>query len=162
MADDLKRVGLTFKADGTADFQKALKDVNTAVSENYAEFKLAQSQWDKNTKALTKLGDKQKYLQGQTALYSDKVSVLREQLKEMTDAEGKNSEKIEKKKQKLNETQTALENYRNKVDKLSAELSKLESEEDKNETAIEKKHQELEKAQKAVADYGERQACYTD
>lgn len=156
MADDLKRVGLTFKADGTADFQKALKDVNTAVSENYAEFKLAQSQWDKNTKALTKLGDKQKYLQGQTALYSDKVSVLREQLKEMSDAEGKNSEKIEKKKQKLNETQTALENYRNKVDKLSAELSKLESEEDKNETAIEKKRQELEKAQKAVADYGER------
>jgi len=156
MADELKRVGLTFKADGTTDFKKSLKEVNAAVSENYSEFKLAQSQWDKNTQSLTKLADKQKYLQGQTELYSDKVKILQEQLKSMSDAEGKNSEKIEKKKQKLQETQTALENYRNKVDKLQAELEKLESEENKNETAIEKKRQELEKAQKAVADYGER------
>ena len=154
MADDLKRVGLSFKADGTADFKKSLKEVNSAVSENYSQFKLAQSQWDKNTKSLTKLADKQKYLQGQTQLYSDKVKILEEQLKSMSDSEGKNAEKIEKKKQKLQETQTALENYRNKVSKLQEELTRMESEEGKNETAIEKKRQELEKAQKAVADYG--------
>ena len=28
MADELKRVGLTFSADGTANFKRALKDVN--------------------------------------------------------------------------------------------------------------------------------------
>ena len=156
MADDLKRVGLSFKADGTADFTRSLKEVNSAVSENYAQFKLAQSQWDKNTSALTKLGDKQKYLQGQTQLYTDKVKILEEQLKDMSDSEGKNAEKIEKKKQKLQETQTTLENYRNKVTKLQDELSKMESEENKNEAAIEKKRSELEKAQKAVTDYGSK------
>lgn len=162
MADDLKRVGLLFKADGTVDFKKSLKEVSSAVSENTAEFKLAKSQWDKNTKAMTKLADKQKYLQGQTELYADKVKILEEQLKSMSDTEGKNAEKIEKKKQKLQETQTVLEGYRHKVDKLQEELTKMESEENKNEAAIEKKRQELEKAQKAVADYGSKSEKLSD
>lgn len=162
MADDLKRVGLSFKADGTVDFKKSLKEVSSAVAENTAEFKLAQSQWDKNTKEMTKLADKQKYLQGQTALYTDKVKILEEQLKSMSDTEGKNAEKIEKKKQKLQETQTVLEGYRNKVNKLQDELTKMESEENKNEAAIEKKRQELEKAQKAVADYGSKSEKLSD
>lgn len=34
MADELKRVGLVFKADGAADFQKTMQQVNTAVQEN--------------------------------------------------------------------------------------------------------------------------------
>lgn len=33
MADELKRVGLVFKADGAADFQKTMQQVNTAVQE---------------------------------------------------------------------------------------------------------------------------------
>lgn len=153
MADELKRVGLTFSADGTANFKRALKDVNTAVSENYAEFRMAQAQWDKNTKALTKLGDKQKYLQGQTELYSDKVKLLKEQLEDMNDKEEKNSKELESKKQKYKETQASLESYQNKVTKLQSELSKLEDSEQGNEKAIEKTKQELESAQKAVSDY---------
>lgn len=153
MADELKRVGLTFSADGTANFKRALKDVNTAVSENYAEFKMAQAQWDKNTKALTKLGDKQKYLQGQTELYSDKVKLLKEQLEDMNDKEKKNSKELESKKQKYKETQASLESYQNKVNKLQSELSKLEGSEQGNERAIEKTKQQLESAQKAVSDY---------
>jgi hypothetical protein len=39
MADDLKRVGLVFKADGTVDFKKSLMGVTNAVKENEAEFK---------------------------------------------------------------------------------------------------------------------------
>ena len=34
MADDLKRVGLVFKADGTVDFKKSLMGVTNAVKEN--------------------------------------------------------------------------------------------------------------------------------
>ena len=55
MADDLKRVGLTFKADGTVDFKKTLAEVNAAVKENYSSFRLAQSQWDKSTTSQEKL-----------------------------------------------------------------------------------------------------------
>ena len=52
MADDLKKVGLVFKADGTADFAKSLKTINSLTQENYSSFKLAKvsgtvllSQW---------------------------------------------------------------------------------------------------------------------
>ena len=50
MADDLKKVGLVFKADGTADFAKSLKTINSLTQENYSSFKLAKSQWDSSTK----------------------------------------------------------------------------------------------------------------
>lgn len=46
MADELKRVGLVFKADGAADFQKTMQQVNTAVQENSNSFKLAKAAWD--------------------------------------------------------------------------------------------------------------------
>ena len=49
MADDLKKVGLVFKADGTADFAKSLKTINSLTQENYSSFKLAKSQWDSST-----------------------------------------------------------------------------------------------------------------
>ena len=51
MADDLKKVGLVFKADGTADFAKSLKTINSLTQENYSSFKLAKSQWDSSTKS---------------------------------------------------------------------------------------------------------------
>ena len=34
MADDMKRVGLSFKTDGTVDFQKSLKQISEAVQGN--------------------------------------------------------------------------------------------------------------------------------
>ena len=52
MADDLKRVGLVFKADGSVDFNKSLKEVNASIQENRSEFKLAQSTWDESTKSV--------------------------------------------------------------------------------------------------------------
>jgi len=64
MADDLKRVGLVFTADGAIDFKKSLSEVNSSIKENYSEFKLAQSQWDKNTTSLEKLRTKQEFLEG--------------------------------------------------------------------------------------------------
>ena len=87
MADDLKRVGLRFTADGAVDFKNSLKDISAATKENYTELKLAQSQYDKNTSSAQKLADKQKYLQGQTDLYKQKVQLLNTQLEEMEKAE---------------------------------------------------------------------------
>ena len=55
MADELKRVGLVFKADGAADFQKTMQQVNTAVQENSNSFKLAKAAWDDSTTAVEKL-----------------------------------------------------------------------------------------------------------
>ena len=46
MADDMKRVGLSFKTDGTIDFQKSLKQISEAVQGNREEFKRAKIAWD--------------------------------------------------------------------------------------------------------------------
>ena len=81
MADELKRVGLVFKADGTTDFAKSLTQINALTKENYNSFKLAQSQYDKNTSSVSKLTDTQKYLSQNTELYRNKVAVLEEELK---------------------------------------------------------------------------------
>ena len=89
MADDLKRVGLVFKADGTADFTKSLKTINALTRENYSAFSLAKSQWDKSTSSLTKLKDTQSYLTKQTETYSSKVYALKSQLEELENAENK-------------------------------------------------------------------------
>ena len=156
MADDLKRVGLAFTTKGEVEFKKTISEVNTEIKENYAAYKLAQSQWDKSTSSTEKLSAKQEYLTKQTKTYSDKVKVLNEQLKEMTNSEKNSKEKIDEKKKKLTETETALENYRKKVNTLTEELKELENSEKKDETAIAKKQKQLETAQKSVADYGNK------
>ena len=83
MADDLKRVGLKFTADGARNFKSELKECTAATKENYSELKLAQSQYDKNTTSIDKLKDRQSYLAKQTDVYRDKVKILNQQLKEM-------------------------------------------------------------------------------
>ena len=57
MADDMKRVGLSFKTDGTIDFQKRLKQISEAVQGNREEFKRAKIAWDDSTTAMEKLTD---------------------------------------------------------------------------------------------------------
>lgn len=111
MADDLKRVGLVFKADGTIDFKKSLAEVNSSIQENRSAFKLAQSQWDENTKSAEKLSAKQEYLAKQTSDYSDKVKLLERELKELESAEERNEDAINKKKNQLNQAKTSLNNY---------------------------------------------------
>lgn len=86
MADDMKRVGLSFKTDGTVDFQKSLKQISEAVQGNREEFKRAKIAWDDSTTAMEKLTDRQKYLQKQTETYNEKVEVLRRELSELEGA----------------------------------------------------------------------------
>ncbi|WP_461809830.1 phage tail tape measure protein [Faecalimonas sp.] len=111
MADELKRVGLVFKADGAVDFKKSLKEVNAAVQENRSSFKLAKSQWDESTKAADKLKDRQEYLAKQTKDYADKVLILKEQLNELEGAEKRDEAAIAKKRTELNNTKATLSSY---------------------------------------------------
>ena len=153
MADDLKRVGLIFKADGTVDFNKSLKEVNASIKENYSAFKLAKSQWDKNTKASEKLRAEQKYLSAEVKDYTDKVKMLQGQLSELSEKESKNAEKIKKKTDQLNAAKNTAESYQKKCNTLKSELEQLERDENANSEAIKKKKSQVEKAEKACVDY---------
>lgn len=156
MADDLKRVGLIFKADGTVDFKKSLQEVNSSISENVSAFKLAQSQWNKNTTSVEKLGDRQKYLSQMTKDYSDKVKMLQGELEELENREKNNTEKIKVKREQLEAAKNTSETYKKKCADLRSELEKIESEENANEEAIKKKRAQLEKAEKGFSDYSSR------
>ncbi len=120
--DDLKRVGLVFTSEGAVDFKKTLKEINAAVKENYSEFKLAQSEWDKSTKTSEKLEARQKYLANQTSLYTQKVQQLTEELKEMESAENQDATAIEKKKAQLNLAQAKLNEYDKDLKKVTDDL----------------------------------------
>ncbi len=122
MASDLKKVGLIFKADGTADFTASLKQVNQATRENYSTFKLAKSQWDSSTSSLKKLKDTQSYLASQTQSYASKVNVLTAELDELENAEKRDEDAIAKKKNQLNNAQTSLNNYKRNLNEVTAAL----------------------------------------
>ena len=122
MSDELKRVGLVFKADGTVDFNKSLKAVNASIQENRSAFKLAKSSWDDSTKSVKKLRETQKYLENQTKDYTDKVRMLETELKELESAENRDEKAISKKKDQLNTAQTSLNNYQKGLDEVSQKL----------------------------------------
>ncbi len=122
MADDLKKVGLVFKADGTADFAKSLKTINSLTQENYSSFKLAKSQWDSSTKSMDKLRDTQRYLSSQTDAYTAKVDTLKEELKNLENAENRNEKAISDKKNALNNAQVTLNNYKKGLDEVNGKL----------------------------------------
>lgn len=122
MADDLKRVGLVFKTDGAVDFKKSLQEINSSIQENRSAFKLAESQWDENTKAADKLKEKQKYLAEQTKDYSDKVKLLQEELKELENSEKRNENAISKKRNQINQAKMTLNNYKKGLSEVEDEL----------------------------------------
>lgn len=153
MANDLQRVGLVFTAEGTVDFKKSIQEVNGSIQENRSAFKLAQSQWDENTKTVDKLRERQEYLSKQTKDYTDKVALLQGELKELEQREKTNTEKIQKKREQLEAARNTTEGYKQKCDALKAELEALENAEGNNEKAIEKKQKQIAAAEKAFLDY---------
>ena len=122
MADDLKRVGLVFKADGAVDFKKTLDQVKTAVQENRNEFNLAKAAWDDSTSAVDKLRDRQEYLTKQTETYSDKVNILKQELTQLESAENRNEKAIRKKQNELTQAQTSLINYQKGLREVTSQL----------------------------------------
>lgn len=124
MASDLKKVGLIFKADGSADFTKTLKNINSELQQNYQNLKLTQAQYDKNTSSQQKLVDKLGYLNNAYDLQSSKVRVLEEDLKNLESAEIKDEVAINKKKTALLSAQTSLERYKKQIEEVSVHLKK--------------------------------------
>lgn len=122
MADDMKRVGLSFKTDGTVDFQKSLKQISEAIQGNREEFKRAKIAWDDSTTAMEKLTDRQKYLQKQTETYNEKVEVLRRELSELEGAENKNEKAISQKKKQLSQAETTLAQYQKGLKEVNQEI----------------------------------------
>ena len=124
MAADLKRVGLAFKSDGSVDFIKTLKLINSELQENYQNFKLTQEQYDKNTTKAQKLTDKLNYLNNAYDIQNDKVRALQEELDALENAEKKDEVAINKKKTALLQAQTSLERYKKQINDVSKEIEK--------------------------------------
>lgn len=122
MADELKRVGLVFKADGTADFKKSLAQVNTVVQENRNAFNLAKTAWDESTTAMDKLKDRQEYLTRQTETYSDKVTILQQELSQLESAEKRDEQAIRKKHNQLTQAQISLTKYQKGLEDVTHQL----------------------------------------
>lgn len=122
MAEELKKVGLEFTASGVSEFKGALKDVNASIGENISAYKLAQSQWDKNTKSSEKLADKQRFLAQQTVDYQKKCELLASELFELENAEVRDEAAISKKKAQLSQAQTQLNKYQKNLDEVNRAL----------------------------------------
>lgn len=123
MAEDLKRVGLVFKADGAVDFKKTMGEINTAVMENKNQFKLATSAYDKNTSSMEKLQDRQKFLASQTQVYKEKVELLKSELKAMESEENRNEQAIRKKSAQITQTEIQLGKYERDLDSVEKQLA---------------------------------------
>lgn len=128
MADDLKKVGLVFKADGAVNFQKTLKGVNQEIQNNRAAFALAKSEWDESTTATQKLRTQQEYLQNQTESYSRKVNELTNVLEQLNSEENKNEDAIAKTKQQLDNAKTSLNHYQSGLDSTNKKLESGQAE----------------------------------
>lgn len=122
MADELKRVGLVFKADGTVDFKKSLGEVNSAINENRSAYKLARSEWDSSTSSVKKLTDKQEYLSNQTEAYAEKVRQLSEILESQENAQTRDEEAISKTRQQLDNAKASLNYYRQGLEEVNRQL----------------------------------------
>ena len=122
MSNDLKSVGLSFKADGAVDFKKSLSEVNNAVNENRSAFKLAKSEWDKGTSSAEKLRATQEYLQNQTEAYTAKVDRLTEILKAQESAEVRDEAAISKTRQQLDNAKASLNNYKSGLEDVNEKL----------------------------------------
>ena len=122
MSNDLKSVGLSFKADGAVDFKKTLSEVNNAVNENRSAFKLAKSEWDKGTSSAEKLRATQEYLQNQTEAYTAKVDRLTEILKAQESAETRDEAAISKTRQQLDNAKASLNNYKSGLEDVNKKL----------------------------------------
>lgn len=122
MAANLQRVGLVFKADGTVDFNKSLKEITASIQENRSAFNLVKSTWDESTKTAEKLKETQKYLAEQTKDYSDKVTILSRQLDELESAENRDEKAIQNKRNQLNQAKTSLNNYKKGLEEVEEKL----------------------------------------
>lgn len=149
--DELKRVGLVFKEDGSVDFVKSLKLVNATLKENYETFKLTQAQWDKSTTTTQKLKDKLVYLNEAYDIQKDKVTTLKMQLNELEEAENRDEVAIQKKKAALSQAETSLQRYKNQITEVNNKLKTGSEAIKEYGENVEKEGERIEKAGKKIS-----------
>ena len=71
---------------------------------------------------MDKLRDTQRYLSSQTDAYTAKVDTLKEELKNLENAENRNEKAISDKKNALNNAQATLNNYKKGLDEVNGKL----------------------------------------
>lgn len=149
MADELKRVGLKLTAEGAVDFKQTLSQCSDEMRRLQSELKASQGAYDKNTTAAKKLQDRQKYLQGATETYADKVSILKRELEELKNAENRDEDAIKKKEKQLQSAQRSLNKYKN-------QLADCEEQLRKHNAALEEMAQKLKTAGDAMDKAGSK------
>lgn len=122
MGNELQKVGLIFKEDGSADFIKSMQLVNAALRENYQTFQLTQAQWDESTTVTQKLNDRLDYLNDAYDLQKDKVNILKNELEELENAENKDELAIQKKKAALAQAEGQLQRYSNQIEDVTSKI----------------------------------------
>ncbi len=122
MNNDLKKVGLVFKADGTTDFIKSLRTINDSLTTNYSQFKKVQAEWDNSTKSSEKLKSKLDYLNNAYDLQKNKVNLLSTELEELKNAEERDEQAIQKKTNQLTKAETKLISYKKQINETTAQL----------------------------------------
>ena len=122
MSNELKRVGLIFTEEGSADFRKSLQLVNSEISKNYSEFKKTQALWDNSTKTTEKLRYRIENLNNAYELQQDKITILKSQLSELENAENKDITAISKKRTEIEKAELKLISYSKKIKELSEQL----------------------------------------
>lgn len=153
-SDSVKRVGLIFKADGSADFQKSLKLVNAELQNNYVNLKLAQSKYDENTSSIQKLKDNINFLQKEYDSYTSKVNILTEKLAVLQNAEEKDEVAICNVKTQLAKAQAQQEKYKQSLDDANKKLKT-------HSASLEEVKNKLEKASSSFENFGKKASVAT-
>lgn len=122
MADDLKRVGLEFKADGTVDFRKSVKGVTQDMKELTSAYQLEKTQLDKNASTYDKLTLRLQFVREAYDNYSDKVKILEDELEALEKAENRNETAIQKKRTELNNAKRQMQEYGKSIDEVSKKM----------------------------------------
>ena len=122
MAEDIAKVGLSFTAEGVEDFSKALKNVSATTKELRADLRSAQAGYDKNTSSVQKLADKQKYAQGMTDAYKEKVRILSQQLREMESNEKTSADALTRKRTELKNAEASLKRYQKQLEECNTKI----------------------------------------
>ena len=165
--DELKRVGITFTADGQTDFKNTLKDVSTELKKNQTEFKKTKAAYDESTTSVQKMRDQMEFAQKQMETYSDKTILLTRKLEELQKAEKENLDKLTEKREKLSQVAAELEELKNaeeqdteaikakqaEYDKTAKELSKLVDKENDYNAKINQNKADLDVATTSMEKY---------
>ncbi len=122
--ENIQEVGLKFKADGSVDYIKSLKEIRQEQDQLYADYVRENAEMDKNATATEKLTAKKRMLEQQLESQRQKVYVLNHELEAMSSAEEKDEAAIAKKRKELTYAEAKLADYEKGLKSAGDELKK--------------------------------------